>query len=83
MLLIERKKSGFVPPNLKIEHQKWWIEIKTAVPRCTYYFGPFDTFEETIEHQGGYVQDLIEEGCFEITLNIKKCRPQTLTIEEF
>ncbi|MEH2162085.1 MAG: DUF1816 domain-containing protein [Nostoc sp.] len=20
----------------------WWVEVNTTVPRCTYYFGPFD-----------------------------------------
>ena len=83
MLLLEIKNPYFVPPSLKLETQKWWLEIKTAAPRCTYYFGPFDSFEETVEHQSGYFEDLIEEGCSEIKIKIKQCSPQALTIEEF
>ena len=80
---IELMNKHLISEKLKLESQKWWIEINIAYPRCTYYFGPFDTFVETVENQGGYVQDLIEEGYLEININIKKCCPQTLTIEEF
>lgn len=83
MVLIDRRSKGFIPANFKIEIKKWWIEINTDIPRCTYYFGPFDSLQEAVEHQDGYVEDLIEEGCNEIAINIKKCRPRALTIESF
>jgi len=83
MLLTETKNPGFASPNLKLKIKKWWIEINTSLPRCTYYFGPFDSCFDAVEHQDGYVQDLVEEGSREITVKIKKCRPQALTIEYF
>ncbi|MGF1489854.1 MAG: DUF1816 domain-containing protein [Prochloraceae cyanobacterium] len=80
---ISRMSTELISPSLKLEIKKWWVEINTAVPRCTYYFGPFDTLEEAAENQDGYVQDLIEEGSRDITVNIKKCRPQALTLEVY
>jgi hypothetical protein len=34
------------------------VEIITASPRCTYYFGLFLTVKEAEEAQDGYLQDL-------------------------
>ncbi|NES84519.1 MAG: DUF1816 domain-containing protein, partial [Moorea sp. SIO2B7] len=50
-------------------------------PRCTYYFGPFDSFNEAQSHQPGYIEDLQEEGAEGITVEIKQCQPQILTQE--
>ncbi|MDJ0712829.1 MAG: DUF1816 domain-containing protein [Prochloraceae cyanobacterium] len=72
-----------ISDNLKLERRKLWIEINTTIPQCTYYFGPFDTLEEAAECQNGYIEDLIEEGASGINVNIKKCQPQTLTVEVF
>ncbi|MDJ0727012.1 MAG: DUF1816 domain-containing protein [Prochloraceae cyanobacterium] len=84
MVSIDRKSQGFNSAKFnKREIKQWWVEVNTDVPRCTYYFGPFNTSQEAREHQAGYVEDLIEEGSGQITLNIKKCRPQALTIEVF
>lgn len=83
MVSIARRDRGFSAQNRNRKVQKWWIEINTDIPRCTYYFGPFDRFEEAVEHQEGYVEDLIAEGSREITVNIKKCHPLALTIEIF
>ena len=83
MVLIKGTNPRYFSNNLKLKIPKWWIEINTAVPRCSYYFGPFDTFNQAVEQQDGYIQDLIEEGAREITIDIKKGSPQQLTIEGF
>ncbi len=59
----------------------WWVEISTTNPKCLYYFGPFDSCEEAVTNQGGYVEDLHEEGAQNITINVKQCQPQILTQE--
>ena len=60
----------------------WWVEISTSQPRCLYYFGPFDTEQEAIQHQGGYVEDLEQEGAQQINVTIKCCNePPHLTVE--
>jgi Domain of unknown function (DUF1816) len=38
--------------------QAWWIEIFTAQPKCTYYFGPFAGAEEAYLASKGFVEDL-------------------------
>lgn len=66
-------------PIEQVARLSWWVEITTKQPRCLYYFGPFDSPEEAQIHQGGYVEDLQEEGAQEITIKIKQCQPQILT----
>ncbi len=60
----------------------WWVEIATQNPRCTYYFGPFLNTAEAETASKGYVEDLEMEGAQGITINIKKCKPEHLTISE-
>jgi len=60
----------------------WWIEVATGSPRCTYYFGPFSSVGEANAAQAGYVEDLEKEGAQEIVVDVKRCRPGQLTIEE-
>ncbi len=59
----------------------WWVEVATENPRCTYYFGPFMTYKEAESAKSGYIEDLLTEGAEGITLNIKRCKPQDLTID--
>jgi hypothetical protein len=59
----------------------WWIEIKTTKPRCLYYFGPFESWDEANSHQSGYVEDLRQEEAENISLEIKQFNPKVLTIE--
>ncbi len=66
----------------KQQPKDWWVEIQTIVPRCTYYFGPFDTDQEARLYQGGYLEDLILEKAGGITVKTKKCQPNHLTIVE-
>ncbi len=57
-----------------------WVEIITASPRCTYYFGPFGSTAEAEEAQSGYIEDLRSEGATGIVVLIKRCKPDNLTI---
>lgn len=57
----------------------WWVEITTAAPRCTYYFGPFADLAEANYARLGYVEDLTGEGAEGITVTVKRCQPQVLT----
>jgi hypothetical protein len=58
----------------------WWVEITTENPRCTYYFGPFPSLSVAQSHKGGYVEDLQNEGAQNITVTVKRCKPNKLTI---
>ena len=60
----------------------WWVEIKTEKPQCTYYFGPFLTAKTAKAAQGGYLEDLEQEGAQGIVINIKRCKPTHLTISD-
>ncbi len=58
----------------------WWVEITTDNPRCVYYFGPFPSQEVAQAYQGGYVEDLQQEGALNIGVKVKRCKPTNLTI---
>ena len=60
----------------------WWIEIQTNNPPCTYYFGPFETAFEAQALQAGYLEDLQQEQAQILTVSIKQCQPQQLTLSE-
>jgi hypothetical protein len=60
----------------------WWIEVKTENPSCIYYFGPFLSETEAIAQQKGYLEDLEQEGATNISLVVKRCKPNELTIVE-
>ncbi|NJP08399.1 MAG: DUF1816 domain-containing protein [Leptolyngbyaceae cyanobacterium RU_5_1] len=60
----------------------WWLEITTAKPRCTYYFGPFNKAVEAETARFGYIEDLEQEGAQDITATIKRCKPTVMTICE-
>ena len=60
----------------------WWLEIKTAIPCCTYYFGPFLSKKKAKISQYGYIEDLIQEKASGITVEIKQLQPKQLTICE-
>ncbi len=62
--------------------EKWWVEIITNFPRCTYYFGPFDNDQEALTHTPGYIEDLESEGAKRVSIIIKRCQPSELTIYE-
>lgn len=60
----------------------WWVEVVTDLPRCTYYFGPFDTDKEASSNTPGYIEDLESEGARRVSIRIKRCQPSELTICE-
>jgi hypothetical protein len=69
--------------NLFSSHQSelfWWVEINTTVPRCTYYFGPFNSEKEAQFSRTGYVEDLYQEEARDIVALVKQCQPDILTI---
>ncbi len=59
----------------------WWVEIKTTVPECIYYFGPFFSEKEAEISQYGYIEDLWKEKAHGITVEIRQMNPKELTIE--
>ena len=58
----------------------WWVEIVTAEPHCTYYFGPFTSSEEAQLAQAGYIEDIEQEGAQKINAQVKWCKPRELTV---
>ncbi len=60
----------------------WWVEVVTQNPHCTYYFGPFLSTKEASAALNGYVEDLEQEGATGIKVQVKRCKPQSLTIAE-
>jgi Domain of unknown function (DUF1816) len=60
----------------------WWVEIKTTIPVCIYYFGPFYRKKVAQSSQHGYIEDLIQERACGITVEIKRLQPKVLTVYE-
>lgn len=58
----------------------WWIKISTTIPRCTYFFGPFDSSHEAKQQRFGYIDDLVQEKAFGITVEVQQSDPISLTI---
>ena len=50
----------------------WWLEIRTVIPPCVHYFGPFLTKEDARVSEYGYVEDLLKEKAHGITVEIKQ-----------
>ena len=65
----------------KVDNLPYWLEISTKVPRCIYYFGPFDSPLEAKALQAGYIEDLMSEEAQGIHIELIQCtQPQNLTI---
>lgn len=60
----------------------WWVQIVTQTPRCTYYFGPFLSVKEAKAASLGYIEDLEQEGAQGIAVDVKRCKPDALTISD-
>ena len=58
----------------------WWLEIKTVIPPCTYYFGPFSIEKEAKFSQYNYVEDLLKRNAHGITVEVKQLEPKKLMI---
>jgi hypothetical protein len=76
-----RFSKAEVTPVAPISQLPWWVEILTTQPPCLYYFGPFDSTEEAIFYQTGYIEDLLAEGSQGISIQVKQCQPEILTQE--
>ena len=59
----------------------WWVEVFTDRPKCTYYFGPFADAKTANQASVGYVEDLENESAQGIQSQIKRCKPDRLTID--
>lgn len=81
--LVESIRKQQFPSALNVHQSKlsWWVEINTAVPLCTYYFGPFDSQKEARDSRTGYVNDLYREEARGIIALVKQCQPDSLTID--
>jgi hypothetical protein len=75
--------SDSIPPEIVPTFLAWWVEIVTAEPKCQYYFGPFDSYDEALFHQPGYIEDLQSELAFGINATVVQCQPDVLTREDF
>ena len=60
----------------------YWVEIKTNNPTCTYYFGHFNHPMAAKLMQRGYIKDLMDEDAIVVSVKIKQCQPEHLTIAE-
>lgn len=69
-------------PLIAPSKNPWWVEIRTASPLCTYYFGPFESSAEAELSQNGYIEDLVLEKAQGISVKVKRCCPQQLTVPE-
>lgn len=59
----------------------YWVEITTRQPQCIYYFGPFKDRTEAKKMQHGYIEDLVAEKALGMKVEIKRCLPTNLTID--
>ncbi|WP_036485501.1 DUF1816 domain-containing protein [Myxosarcina sp. GI1] len=67
--------------GFKKTSKAYWLKIDTTVPKCTYYFGPFDSLWEARLMQPGYIEDLTEEQAQGIKVKLlKRMQPAELTI---
>ncbi len=60
----------------------WWLEIKTVIPACTYYVGPFSREKEAKFSQYNYVEDLLKKKARGITVEVKQLQPKEFLIDE-
>ena len=84
--MINLLKSEEINP-IKILYSKifrlpWWLEIKTTIPQCIYYFGPFSSKKKAKLSLFNYIEDLVQEKPYGITVEIKQLQPKELTICE-
>ena len=70
----------FFTSVLKTVGLAFWVEIVTDRPECTYYFGPFDNRKDAEASVPGYVEDLQQEDATVVKSEVKRFRPQNLTI---
>ncbi|MEO0970973.1 MAG: DUF1816 domain-containing protein [Cyanobacteria bacterium J06639_18] len=69
-------------PFLNTSNTPYWIKITTNRPKCTYYFGPFESSREAEIYEDGYIEDLVQEKALGICVETKQFQPEYLTICE-
>ncbi|MDJ0696897.1 MAG: DUF1816 domain-containing protein [Mastigocoleus sp. MO_167.B18] len=69
-------------PFLSRSNTPYWIKITTNIPKCTYYFGPFESSKEAEVYEDGYIEDLVQEKALGISVETKQFQPEYLTICE-
>jgi Domain of unknown function (DUF1816) len=72
--------KDLIANSLLANRQNWWVEVTTVEPNCTYYFGPFQNYQEAKVMCPGYIEDLQVEGAKKIKAFIKCCKPEILTV---
>jgi hypothetical protein len=72
--------KNLLSSSLNLLGLAWWVEISTEGPNCLYYFGPFESAEVAEAHHAGYVEDLTNEGAYNIVVQVKRCKPKELTV---
>jgi hypothetical protein len=60
----------------------WWLEVGTLKPLCIYYFGPFESQQETHTAKHGFLRDLENKNVILAFACSKFCQPQQLTIDK-
>jgi hypothetical protein len=81
LLPISTNISNIWADTLDLYGRAWWVEISTARPKCTYYFGPYANRTEANLSIDGYIADLESEFAQDIRSQVKRCKPKKLTIE--
>ncbi|WP_373542713.1 DUF1816 domain-containing protein [Chamaesiphon sp.] len=74
--------SELLASGLYLLGRAWWVEVLTAVPKCTYYFGPFANAHEAALAVVGYVEDLEGESAQGIQTHVRRLKPSQLTIDD-
>ena len=75
-------KSLFNWLTFKKYQSPWWVQISTKIPKCIYFFGPFNNSQEAKICRDGYIEDLVIEKAQGITVEVKQFNPENLTIFE-
>ncbi|MEC4803396.1 MAG: DUF1816 domain-containing protein [Jaaginema sp. PMC 1079.18] len=58
----------------------YWVKIETKSPECIYYFGPFLSLTEAKAANGGYIEDIKNEGADIVGVSFERTQPKQLTI---
>ena len=81
--MLENSDTSNIIKQNKSAVLDWWIEIRTSNPDCLYFFGEFESYVAAAKEQHGFISDLKTEGANIVSLKIKQCQPQQLTICEY
>ncbi|PSN19415.1 hypothetical protein C7271_07410 [filamentous cyanobacterium CCP5] len=72
--------SQLSAPDRGNQDLSWWIKVTTYQPACTYFFGPFESRNEAIWHQPGFLEDLQAEQPMGLMVDFFRGEPEALTI---